>query len=284
MSLFIISGLSGSGKSIALQALEDLGLYCIDNLPASLLLHFANLLSNSTAEHIKQAAISIDARNKIFLDAVPESLDKIKSIGINYKIIYLEADESILVKRFKETRRKHPLTDDNTSLLEGIRHEKILLEALSSNAILRIDSTHTTPHELRKIIHDFVRNDESGGMTLMLESFGFKHGTPLDADYVFDVRCLPNPHWKTELRNLTGLDDPVRLYLESHDEVRDMLDQITTFLNNWLPHFKLENRSYMTIAIGCTGGQHRSVYLVEQLAKQLKNKGQNILIRHRELP
>jgi len=284
MSLFIISGLSGSGKSIALQALEDMEHYCIDNLPAGLLPHFAHLIMDRKSPGITHAAVSIDARNRYFLDAVPDSLQEIEAIGIQYQIIYLEADQSILVKRFKETRRKHPLTDKNTSLLEGIKQEKTLLEPLADRAALRIDTTHTTPHELRQQIYNFAKEVDTPGMTLLLVSFGFKHGTPLDADFVFDIRCLPNPHWQAELRKYTGLDDPVIRFLQSHEEVQDMAEHIASFLNKWIPKFEAEHRSYMTVAIGCTGGQHRSVYVVEKLAKLFKNMGIRIQIRHRELP
>lgn len=284
MSLFIISGLSGSGKSIALQALEDMEHYCIDNLPAGLLPHFARLIMDEKVPGITHAAVSIDARNRYFLDMVTESLRAIEEIGIQYQIIYLEADQSILVKRFKETRRKHPLTDKNTSLLEGIQQEKLLLEPLADRAALRIDTTHTTPHELRQQIYNFAKVVDTPGMTLLLESFGFKHGTPLDADYVFDIRCLPNPHWQAELRKYTGLDEPVIRFLDLHKEVDEMAEQIATFLGKWIPKFEAEHRSYMTVAIGCTGGQHRSVYLVEKLAKVFKNKDIRVQIRHRELP
>lgn len=284
MNLFLVSGLSGSGKTIALQALEDLGFYCIDNLPAALLTHFARELTGMSNEPIRNAAVGIDARNRLFLNGAMESLQSLKDLGIAYKIVFLEADEAVLVKRFKETRRKHPLTDKDTPLLEGIRLEKRLLEPLSQQAERRIDSTHTTPHALRQLVRDFAQGAETAGMTLLFESFGFKHGTPLDADYVFDVRCLPNPYWQQELRNCTGLESPVSSFLERHDEVRNMREQLRQFLVTWLPHFEHEQRSYMTIAIGCTGGQHRSVYLVEKLAQDFTDLGYKTQIRHRELP
>lgn len=283
MSFFIISGLSGSGKSIALQALEDLGFYCIDNLPAALLPHFADKIGQARTDALKNVAVGIDARNRVFLDAVPQGLKDLESLGVKYRILFLEADEAVLVKRFKETRRKHPLTDKQTPLLEGIRLEKHLLEPLAFKAARRIDTTHTRPQELRHVVRDFAAGDATEGMTLLFQSFGFKHGTPLDADYVFDVRCLPNPYWEQELRGASGLDQAVIDYLERHEQVRAMCDHLCAFLDGWLPSFAKEHRSYMTIAIGCTGGQHRSVYLAEKLARRFADKGYKTQIRHREI-
>ena len=284
MSFFIVSGLSGSGKSIALQALEDLGFYCIDNLPAGLLPHFAEQLLASEQEAVKHTAVGIDARNRAFLDLLPRSLERLHALGVDYRIVYLEADEATLVKRFKETRRRHPLTGPSTPLLEGIRLERRLLEPLAYDPAIRIDTTHTTPHELRARVQDFANADGSGGMTLLFESFGFKKGTPADADYVFDVRCLPNPHWQPTLRPHTGRDAPVIDFLERHAEVGRMLQDLMRLLEQWLPGFEKERRSYMTIAIGCTGGQHRSVYFVERLAAHFAARGLKTQIRHRELP
>ncbi len=283
MTFLIVSGLSGSGKSIALQALEDMGFYCIDNLPAALLPHFARQLTETDRNELRNAAVGIDARNHRFLDALPQGLNQLKSIGLSYQIIFLEAEESVLVRRFKATRRKHPLTGGGVPLLDGIRQEKILLEPLSADATLRVDTTHTTPHELRHLVHNFAHSDNTEGMTLMFESFGFKNGTPLDADFVFDVRCLPNPYWEADLRKLTGLDRPVMEFLERDTRVQDMVMQLCSFLEKWLPSFEAEHRSYMTIALGCTGGQHRSVYLVGRLAEHFSRKGIKAQVRHREL-
>jgi UPF0042 nucleotide-binding protein len=282
MSLIIVSGLSGSGKTIALQALEDLGLYCIDNLPASLLPHFAEQLQ-SAGHTLRQAAVGIDARNRAFLDALPDSMARLKALGVPTRTIFLEADEATLVKRFKETRRRHPLTDQNIPLLEGIRLERKLLEPLAFDPSIRIDTTHATPHELRMRVQDFARGDELGGVTLLFQSFGFKKGVPLDADYVFDVRCLPNPHWQPELRALTGRDPPVVGFLERHPEVQAMFEDLARFIERWLPRFEEERRSYLTIAVGCTGGQHRSVYFAERLAAHFAGRGTRTQIRHREL-
>ena len=283
MSFFIVSGLSGSGKTIALQALEDIGFYCIDNLQAVLLPHFSGLLADMRSNAIMNVAIGLDVRNRAFLADLPKSLDELRTRGIHYRIIFLGAEDSILVKRFKETRRKHPMLDHETPLIEAIDVEKKLLEPLSFDAALRIDTTRTTAHELRTQVRNFARGEETAGLTLLFESFGYKHGTPLDADYVFDVRCLPNPYWQTELRQFTGLDKPVVQFLEKNDEVKLMCDEIRGFLEKWLPRFEREDRTYLTIAIGCTGGQHRSVYLVEKLAEYFSGKSIKTQVRHREL-
>jgi UPF0042 nucleotide-binding protein len=283
MSFFIVSGLSGSGKTIALQALEDLGFYCVDNLPASLLSRFAEQAQPKGGGDLLKAAVGIDARNRAFLADVPRNLERLREVGIPYRIVFLEAEESILVRRFQQTRRPHPMIDPSTSLLEAIRLEKRLLEPLSFAAALRIDTTHTTPHELRSQVRDYARGEATTGLTLLFESFGFKHGTPLDADYVFDLRCLPNPYWQEELRRYTGLDEPVEQFLGQYPEVRAMQDEIRDFLERWLPRFEREDRSYMTVALGCTGGQHRSVYMAARLARYFESKGVKTQLRHREL-
>lgn len=283
MSFFIVSGLSGAGKSLVLQSLEDMGFYCIDNLPAALLPHFAQMVSGQRTDEFKNVAVGLDVRNRFFLERAPESLQQLEAQGLQYRIIFVEADEAALVARFKETRRKHPLTDEGTSLVEAIRLEKTLLEPLSFLAAKRFNTTATSPHELRSLIREFARGEDTQGMTLLFLSFGYKHGTPLDADYVFDVRCLPNPFWEPKLREFTGMQAPVIEYLERHPEVGAMRAQIQAFLEQWLPSFERENRSYITVAIGCTGGMHRSVYLVQQLAKYFAEKGVKTQVRHREL-
>jgi UPF0042 nucleotide-binding protein len=282
MSLFIVSGLSGSGKTIALQALEDIGFYCIDNLPAALLPGLAGQLVGGHGA-IRDAAVGIDARNRAFLADVPPSLQALATLGIKYRIVFLDAEEPILVKRFKETRRKHPMTDASTPLVEAIRLEKELLEPLAFAASLRIDTTHTTPHELRRQVQNFAHGEETPGVTILFESFGFKHGTPLDADYVFDVRCLPNPYWQPELRPFTGLETPVIEFMQRYDEVQAMFDEIRGFLERWLPRFEREDRTYLTVALGCTGGLHRSVYLVSRLAEHFAARGVKTQVRHREI-
>ncbi len=283
MNFLIVSGLSGSGKSIVLQSLEDAGYYCIDNLPAKLLPHLANQIHEAGDESVTDIAVGIDVRNRAFLHELPEALDRLQQLGIDYRIIFLEADEPILIKRYEETRRKHPLTDSKVSLLEGITLEKDKLPPLSENAALRIDTTYTTPHELREQVRDFILGQNAPGLTLLFRSFGFKHGTPLDADYVFDIRCLPNPYWQSELRSYTGLDEPVIAFLERQSAVNEMFESIRAFLDRWLPDFMKEQRSYMTIAIGCTGGQHRSVYLADRLARHYIDQDVRTQVRHREL-
>lgn len=283
MNFFIISGLSGSGKSIALNALEDMGYYCIDNLPAVLLPHFAKELLNESTPGNYHAAVSIDSRNRYFLESLSENLKQIETLGLDYKVIFLEAEESTLIKRFSETRRRHPLTDATTPLIEGIRLEKDLLTPLSTKSTKQIDTTATTAQELRGIIRDFAGAMSKQGLSLLFQSFGFKHGAPLDADFVFDVRCLPNPYWESRLRPLTGQDQAVIDYLEKQEQVPVMIRQVEQFLSFWLPHFVAEHRSYITVAIGCTGGQHRSVYIARQLADHFASQPYNVQIRHREL-
>jgi len=280
MNFTIVSGLSGSGKTIALQALEDSGHYCIDNLPAVLLPEFTERLLRSGEQNV---AIGLDARNRAFLVEVPAALERIEAIGIRYRIIFLHSDESELVKRYKETRRRHPMAGAETSLLEAIRRERELLEPLARAASFRIDTTRTTPHDLRNQVRDFVRGEETPGMTLLFQSFGYKNGTPLDADFVFDVRCLPNPYWEPSLRHHSGLEKPVVEYMEKHAEVHEMFDAVNRFLQTWLPRFEREDRTYVTVALGCTGGMHRSVYLINRLAAHFAGLGYKTQIRHREI-
>lgn len=284
MNLFLVSGLSGSGKSIALKALEDMGYYCIDNLPANLLARFADEFSRQTGSELRDCAISIDSRNRQFLQSLPANLDELEALGLNYKILFLEADEEILVKRFSETRRKHPLTDRSTALVEGIRREKQLLEPLAAAASRRIDTSDTTPQELRGLVRDFAGREIGESLALLFESFGYKHSVPRDADFVFDVRCLPNPYWQDSLQPLTGLDKEVQDFLRQSDHARLMIQQIRDFIEHWLPAFQAEDRSYITVAIGCTGGQHRSVFVAQQLAEHFAGKPFQVQVRHRELP
>jgi UPF0042 nucleotide-binding protein len=280
---FIISGTSGSGKSIALQVLEDIGFYCIDNLPASLVPEMAaRVLGNESGHH--NCAVSIDSRNQDFIGDLKESFDSLKTFNVETRVIFLDADDNTLLKRYSETRRKHPLSDEHTSLLEAIHKERQLLEYLNNNADRRINTSSTTPHELRTIIRDESVEVLEHALTLLFESFGFKYGIPTDVDYIFDVRCLPNPHWNDTLKPLTGLDKPVEDFLVSHQLVQEMFSQIRDFIDHWLPHFINDNRNYITVGIGCTGGQHRSVYLVERLRQHFAGLGSiHTLARHREL-
>ncbi len=283
MKLIIVSGLSGSGKSVVLHSLEDLGCYCIDNLPLSLLKEFASQISSSGLGHYDCAAVGIDARN--ITDGFEDFADllvQLRKLGVECEVIFLQAEQSTLIKRFSETRRKHPLTRSGVSLAEAIQMERRLLAAVAINADWCVDTTHTNLHQLRDMVRERVLN-ESKTMALTFYSFGFKHGVPVDTDFVFDVRCLPNPHWDPKLRALTGLDVEVQLFLAKQSAVNDMYQSIESFLERWLPSFHADNRSYMTVAIGCTGGQHRSVYMAKRLADHFAESEFDVLLRHREL-
>lgn len=284
--LIIVSGLSGSGKSVALQSLEDIGYYCVDNLPSVLLPEFNRYLPDHTSggEHeLAGAAVSIDSRNSRFLDRLDGTLAELESHGRACRILFLAAEEQVLVRRYSETRRKHPLTDESTPLIDGIRLEREMLQPLYDRAEKIIDTTDTTPHELRAIVRDFAGGASVAGPLLLFESFGFKYGSPREADFIFDVRCLPNPHWKASLRDRTGKDPDVQEFLEAQPMVVEMTAEIFSFLLKWLPGFASENRSYITVAVGCTGGQHRSVYICEQLVERFRDRDFNAQVRHRQL-
>lgn len=283
MKLVVISGRSGSGKTTALHVLEDIGYYCVDNLPVTLLKDLIVELSTRTQPIINEVAIGIDARNSITqLEKLPNVLANLSAEGIENEVIYLDAMDSVLVKRFSETRRRHPISNDTNTLNEAIERERDMLNPVAASANLIIDTSKLNLHELRDLVKKRV-GAQREGMALLFQSFGFKNGIPGDADLLFDVRCLPNPHWVPNLRNQTGLDADVQAFLQGHQQVQDMLDDISAFLNAWLPSFVANNRSYMTIAIGCTGGQHRSVYLTEQLIERFKSSFPNVQARHREL-
>lgn len=283
MKLVIVSGLSGSGKSIVLHSLEDVGFYCIDNLPLSLLTAFAAQISSSPRRNYEHAAVGIDARNLTEdFDSFPDVLAEIKSQGLECEILFLQADDNTLIKRFSETRRKHPLTRAGISLAEAIHRERKLLGALAVNADWCIDTSRTNVHQLRDLVRERMLR-EARALTLTFMSFGYKHGVPVDADFVFDVRCLPNPHWVPQLRAFTGLDEQVRQFLEQQPLVGEMFEDLKQFIERWVPRFKADNRAYMTVAIGCTGGQHRSVYLSHRLAEYFGATDFEVLLRHREL-
>jgi UPF0042 nucleotide-binding protein len=285
MKLIIISGLSGSGKSIALNVLEDLEYYCIDNLPTGMLTSLADEILNNKLNTYEHFAVGIDARNLPGeLQQFPQTIENLKRQDLECEIFFLEAEDNTLIKRFSETRRKHPLTNRNISLKEAIQQERYLLEPISNHADLCLDTSHTTIHQLRDLVKQrVISTDDHQSMSILFESFGFKHGIPVNADFVFDVRCLPNPHWETALRNKTGKDKEVIEFLEKSDEVDKLVEDIYQFLDGWLGSFETDNRNYMTIAIGCTGGQHRSVYMVEKLAKMFNQKQNGVITRHREL-
>lgn len=276
MQLVLISGLSGSGKSIALNVLEDAGYYCVDNLPAKLLNETINYLAE---QGYHQLAISVDARSGDSYQHLPELVEDLRQ-RLHVRLLFLEAKTETLVRRFSETRRRHPLSSDDITLPDAIALERDRLDDIAQLAH-RIDTSDLSANTLRCWIRDMMAL-ESAKLTLLFTSFGFKHGIPLDADLVFDVRCLPNPHYDPVLRPQTGRDAAVINFLAASPEVGEMLEDIQRYVHKWLPCFIRDNRAYLTVAIGCTGGQHRSVYLVEQLALQFKQALQT-LIRHREL-
>jgi len=288
MRLVIISGRSGSGKSTALHVLEDMGYNCVDNLPATLLPALVAQMNRGvtadTPQDLKNIAISIDARNHWSdLQQFPDIITSVRSEGVHCEVLFLDANSEILIQRFSETRRKHPLSNENTGLSDAIDAERKRLESIADVSDLVIDTTTLTLHELRDLIKKRVVGKDSPTMAIQFLSFGFKHGVPVDVDLVFDARCLPNPYWKPSLRQHTGLETPVIKFLESEAMVSDMYNDITEYLTRWFPRYEDNNRSYITIAIGCTGGQHRSVYLTKKLHDHFKRIYQNVQMRHRQL-
>ena len=285
MRLVIISGLSGSGKSVALHALEDLGFYCIDNIPMPLLRSFVDelLLRNDPA--FENVGVGLDARNRRRSDIaeIPALVKQLRANAIACEVVFLETDDKVLLSRFSETRRKHPLTDESTSLAEAIKSERELLGPVIDTAELVIDTTDMTVSQLREQISERVAPRRPGKLSIMIESFGYKHGLPANADFVFDVRCLPNPYWEPQLRPLSGKDAPVKGFLDAQPLVQEMITAISDFLEEWIPRYQDFQRSYLTVAIGCTGGMHRSVYVAEAIAKRLEKKYGPIRTQHDEL-
>ena len=279
MEIIIISGRSGAGKSVALRALEDMGYYCVDNLPLDLLPQLTEILSQSQSS----VAISLDTRN------IPNSATGLGSILATLqnrhqvKIIFLEADRITLIRRYSDSRRLHPLSIQDLSLEAAIDAEYRYLEPLIQHANLIIDTTHLSTHTLSERLREFLRGNSDRELKIIVESFGFKYGIPLDADYVFDVRFLPNPHWDPALRPMTGLDAPVANFLNSHTEVNEFIYLTRNYIETWLPMLEKNNRSYLTIAIGCTGGKHRSVYIAQQLGEYFQAKGKTVKIQHKSL-
>lgn len=278
MELIIISGRSGSGKSVALRALEDVGYYCVDNIPLPLIPQLAEYLASS--KH--SAVVSLDVRN---LSQDSKVLDELfaKLAHINTKLIFLDCDRSALIRRYSDSRRLHPLSTQDLSLESAIDLEDKLLEPLIQQANHIIDTTNLSSHELAEQLRSLLQGSKEKELNIVFESFGFKYGLPADADYVFDVRFLPNPHWNPELRPMTGLEQPVIDFLERQTEVHQFIYHTRNYLELWLPQLEQNNRSYLTIAIGCTGGKHRSVFVAEQLAKYFAAKGKKVQIRHRSL-
>jgi len=295
LRLVMISGVSGSGKSIALRALEDAGYNCIDNLPLALLDQTVHLLSDSG---VTQVALSIDARGGTSLQALPGYLQKLKAEGTDLRVIFLDARDQTLVRRFAETRRRHPLAGGDRTIEECLSEERQLLAPVAEYGH-HVDTSELTPMRLRDWIKDLIEL-ETDIRTLVLESFGYRAGVPLDADLVFDARCLPNPFYEPSLRPLTGLDAPVAGFLDQEPRAAALVGEIASFLKRWLPEYARDNRNYFTVAIGCTGGRHRSVYLVEKLAGTIRSavkdssgdciqgtrfsSNLNVLVRHREIP
>ena len=282
MELVLITGMSGSGKSVALHALEDAGFYCVDNLPPELLMYFVALEKQHSAPRV---AIAMDVRSANSLPLVPEQLAQLKAMGLEVKALFLDAGTDTLVRRYSETRRKHPLSqvdsgNQRRDLMEAIELERSMLEAIRAESHV-IDSSMIRSAQLQSYVKALIGSPPAQ-LTLVFESFAFKRGVPGDADYVFDVRMLPNPHYERDLKEQTGRDAPVAAFLAAQPQARHMLGQITEFLTDWLPAMARDHRSYVTVAIGCTGGQHRSVYLVEQLAQHFSADWVT-LKRHREL-
>jgi UPF0042 nucleotide-binding protein len=278
MKVVLISGLSGSGKSIALKVLEDAAFYCVDNLPAPLLVELVQHLEQAGEDRL---AVAIDMRGGSSIATIPPQLNQLEAQGVALQFIFLDTRTDILIQRFSETRRRHPMANNDVTLAEAIQHER---EALSffSGIGHHIDTSDLRANALRAWVKDFISADTQHAMTLLFESFGFKHGLPLDADLVFDVRCLPNPHYDPLLRPQTGRDAEVINFLAAEPEVCRMEEDICRFVSSWLPAYKRDNRVYLTVAIGCTGGQHRSVYLAERLAGHFRDQA-HVLVRHRTL-
>ena len=285
MRLIIVSGLSGSGKSVALHMLEDIDFYCVDNIPAALLKPFISHTVRGMGDTYPRTAVGLDARNRPNeIETIPALVGELRRSGIGCEVLYLHASDEVLLKRYAETRRKHPLVSAEVSLREAIDSERKLLEPITIAADLVIDTSNMTVHTLRERIRERVAREGEARVSLMFESFGYKHGIPGDADFVFDVRSLPNPYWDHSLRHLTGRDAEVIAYLAASPSVRTMIDSIAAFLDARIAEFEAANRSYLTIAIGCTGGQHRSVYIAEKLAAHFRRSYPQVLTRHDSLP
>ncbi|MEL6949953.1 MAG: RNase adapter RapZ [Pseudomonadota bacterium] len=283
MRIIIVSGLSGSGKSVALHVLEDLGYYSVDNIPVALLPQLTDYLLADEAGG-DRVAIGIDARNRADdLQMLDRQVAHLRNQGAQVEVLFLQAEEAMLIKRFGETRRRHPLAQSGDGLREAIATERSILTPVVNVADLIIDTTRTSVYELRDLVRERIASRDVHKLSILIQSFGFKHGIPADADYVFDLRCLPNPYWQPELRQETGLDKPVIDYLDSEPLADDMHDAIIAFLRDWLPRYENFSRSYLTIAVGCTGGQHRSVYMAERIARTLRSDGRDISVRHHEL-
>ncbi len=284
MNWILISGLSGAGKSIAMRALEDLGFFCVDNLPMTMLPALVEQVRAAGADRERHVAVVVDARGAgRGLEKFSDVIKQLREGGIHPQVIFLEAEDNVLITRFKETRRRHPLTSDDCTLSEAISRERALLAPLRESADVVIDTTHTHLYQLRDLVRQRLSESAPDSFSVLLQSFGYKNGVPQDADMVFDARCLPNPYWEPALRSLTGKDEEVVRFLENQPQAAKMLASLQGFLDQWIPAFEHDNRAYLNIAIGCTGGQHRSVYLVDRIAEHLGGKRESVIVRHREL-
>lgn len=281
--LIVVSGLSGSGKSVALRTLEDLDYYCVDNLPSALMPAFVRAVSEDAGGLHPRLAVGVDVRNRADdLYRLPGVLASLAEVGIEYELVFLDTRDETLIKRYSETRRRHPLSGDGLGLADAIALERKLMRQVAAIADRVIDTSDLNVHQLRRLVIAEL-GMSAGSLTLLFESFAYKHGVPPDADFVFDARCLPNPHWNPQLRPLSGRDKPVRAWLEEQGDVMLFLGNLRDFLDTWLGRFQSEGRSYVTICIGCTGGRHRSVYLVERLAEHFRQGYEQVLSYHREL-
>ena len=284
MKLTIVSGMSGSGKSVALHMLEDMGYFCIDNLPVAVLRSFVRETVATGAPEYGTMAVGVDARIRgEEIAALPDLLDEFSNEGIGCELIFLDADDEALLRRYSETRRRHPLSGEGRGLREAIQQERELMAPVAERADLIIDTSRLSSNRLRELVQERLRENSHQSLSLLFQSFGYKHGVPRDADFVFDVRCLPNPHWEPALRPRTGRDREVIDWLEAQEMVRDMVGDIIDFLQQWLPPFETGGRSYVTVAIGCTGGQHRSVYVVDRLAEHFSHQWAQVAVRHASL-
>ena len=283
--LIIVSGISGSGKSVALHVLEDLDYYCIDNLPAALLKSLLDEVTNPEEQRATRVAVGVDARNRLNdLETLPSLIAELNNAGVQTDLLFLQASDDILLKRYSETRRRHPLADKGTELRDAIANERELLGQVINSADLIIDTSRTSIYDLADAIRERVDRREINMLSVLIESFGYKHGIPSDADFVFDLRCLPNPYWNAELRSLTGRTAEVGEFLDAQPEFVQMYEDILAFLQRWIPKYVRFDRSYLTVALGCTGGQHRSVYMTEKLAQALQQTHEPVQTRHNEIP
>lgn len=284
MRLIVVSGLSGSGKSVALHVLEDLGYYCIDNMPAALLKSVVEEVTMGDDKSKRLLALGVDARNRREnLESLPRLIDELRQQDVQTELLFLQSTDDVLLKRYSESRRRHPLAEHGTALRSAIENERELLSVIVNSADLIIDTSRTSIYDLAELIRERIDRRKRNTLSVLIESFGFKNGIPADADFVFDMRCLPNPYWTLELRGLTGLDKEVRDFLDAQEAFAAMYEDVLGFLKRWIPEYDAVHRGYLTVAIGCTGGQHRSVCMTEKLASALRDMHDPVLTRHNEL-